>query len=148
MTKDKLEKELELRTTAQGLIRYARDYFKAYKIVQQQEPKIISLYQVKFYLLCHAIELALKADLKRRGYTRKQLLDLGHNLENLLRLLKEKHEVILDAESMKQILLADSLYSSKQFEYPQTGEKYLADFMKLELITGLILNKVTLWIEK
>lgn len=146
MTKDELEKELELRTTAQGLLRYAGDYFRAYKIIQQQVPKIVSLYQIKFYLLCHSIELALKADLKRRGYTRKKLIDLGHDLEGLLKLLKEKHEVLLDAKSMKQISLANSLYKTKQYEYSQTGFKVLADFVMLESITLAILNKVKAWL--
>ena len=146
--KDEFNRKLDLRTNARGMLRYANDYFKAYKILLEREPRFLTLYQVKFFLLCHSIELALKADLKRRGYTRKQLLDLGHDLEKILKVLKEKHEVLLDVESLRQIFLANELYKTKQFEYSLTGAKFLADISKLESITDLILSKTLYWIEK
>lgn len=49
---------------------------------------------------------------------------------------------------MKQISLANFLYKTKQFEYSQTGIKFLADFIMLESITLSILNKIGDWIKK
>jgi hypothetical protein len=141
--KKQIEQELENRTTDRGLLRYGWDYYKAFIEVYKNHPKDTEMYQVKFYLLCHSLELALKAFLKHKGYTRKQLINnFGHDLEKLLLELYRKYELIFDKESAQRIFHVNQYYNTKQFEYFQTGYKELVDINKLGDVTKLMLSKV------
>lgn len=141
--KKQLEQELETRTTDRGLLRYAWDYYKAFIEILENHPKDTEMYQVKFYLLCHSLELVLKAFLKHKGYSRKQLINnFGHDLEKLLKELYSKHKLVFDKESAERIFLVNQYYNTKQFEYFQTGCKELVDINKLGNVTKLMLSKV------
>jgi hypothetical protein len=61
----------------------AEEFFQAFKDLPKRTPPSWP----RYFLLCHAIELALKAFLTRQGVTMRRLkqLDLRHDLENLLR---------------------------------------------------------------
>jgi len=142
MNKKQLEDELEKRLSDRGLLRYANDYFIGFKEIFEKHPKITDLYQVKFFLLCHSLELVLKAFLRHKGYSRKQLINLGHNLENLLRELYEKNNIFFDKNSSQIIIQVNQYYNSKQFEYFQSGSKVLVDIIKLADVTKLILDKI------
>jgi len=140
--KKQLEQELETRTTDRGLLRYAWDYYKAFCEILEKHPKDIDMYQIKFYLLCHSLELVLKTFLKHKGYTRKILMDdFGHDLEKLLLELYNKHGLIFDRESAKRIFQVNQYYNTKQFEYFQSGYKELVDINKLGDVTKLMLSK-------
>ncbi|HUD09866.1 MAG TPA: HEPN domain-containing protein [Patescibacteria group bacterium] len=142
MDKKKLEEELETRLTSRGLIMYAWDYFKSFEDLHEKHPKPISRYEVKYYLLCHAIELAMKAYLREKGYTRKQLLDIGHDLEKLIKEL-HSNEVLMDVDSMVRTFTANQYYKTKQFEYPQTGFKELPNLDSMRDSVKLLLDMVS-----
>ena len=82
---------------------------------------------VRPYLVCHAIELALKAFLSLKGSAMVDLADgqFGHKLSVIL---KEAEGVDLlalvplTAAHRKAITSAESYYAGKVFEYPAVGE--------------------------
>ena len=139
---NQLEIELEKRLTSRGLILYAWDYFNSFESLHQQFPKVTDKFPVKYFLICHSIELAMKACLRERGYTRKQLSNIGHDLEKLIGLLY-KQGVIMDVNSVKRTFILNDYYKTKQFEYPQTGSKSVPALEKMADITKLLLNKVS-----
>lgn len=81
---------------------------------------------VRPFLVCHSIELALKAFLSLQGSTMLQLADRdGHNLEVLLRKADEKgfaDSVTLTEAQRAAIRHASVYYEGKVFEYPAIGE--------------------------
>src|SRR5262245_6196559 len=64
------------------LLNLAREYRQAYYDLRQAAP----LSWPRYFLLCHSIELVLKAYLAHHGLTEKQLSDppFRHNIKNLL----------------------------------------------------------------
>lgn len=140
MDKVKLHAELEQRLTSRGLITYAWDYFKSFGELNAQYPELKDRYEVKYFLLCHAIELAMKACLREKGYTREQLVAIGHDLERLIEELRKNEMLIDDVERSIGISLASQYYHTKQFEYPQTGCKYWPDLVQLNSCAELLLN--------
>lgn len=82
---------------------------------------------VRYYLICHAIELALKAYLAVCGSTMADLSDaaLGHNLDAILKEAEAKnvaHLVPLSPVEAGEIVKASNYYSGKVFEYPAVAE--------------------------
>lgn len=147
MDKKTLEEELEKRLTARGLLRYAWDYYKAFEDLHEKHPDPVKMYEVKYFLLCHSIELTMKAYLREIGYTRKQLLKIGHDLELLIHTLY-KEGVLIDVPSMERTFSLNDYYKTKQFEYPQTGYKGLPSLDAMKSSTHLLLSMVTNKIEK
>lgn len=137
-----IEIELENRLTSKGLIRYAWDYFKSFEILQKEIPKEIEKYEVKYYLLCHSIELGMKAYLREKGYSRKQLLKLGHDLEKIIGQL-HKEGVVIDIDSINRTFILNDYYNKKMFEYPQTGYKSMPSLKHMEDYVKLLLDMVS-----
>ncbi len=142
MNKIQLDEELEKRLTARGLLNYARDYYIAFKDLHEKHPKDTDMYEIKYYLICHSIELTFKAVLKEKGYTRKKLVALGHDLEKLIDELY-KNDVIMNVEAMKRTILANEYYKTKQFEYPQVGYKSLPNLEDMKGQAKLLLDMTT-----
>jgi hypothetical protein len=90
----------------------------------------------RYYLICHSIELALKAYLAVKGET---LLDLsgrklGHVLNNLLVAAEEKGlrgKVALTDVHCAEIRSASDYYLGKVFEYPAIAEAIPGGYPKL-----------------
>lgn len=85
---------------------------------------------VRPYLVCHAIELGLKAFLSLQGSTMLDLADgsHGHNLEVLLQKAEEKGlnvAVPFTDDHRIAIKRATIYYAGKVFEYPAVGEAIL-----------------------
>lgn len=133
---------LEKTITARGLIRFAKDYFEAFQIVQKAKPQFSNLYDIKYYLLCHSLELAFKAYLRNKEYSRKQLKDFNHDLIGLVLELKNKFSYIFDKNDITAISSVNKYYSSKQFEYLQIGYRYHVDISDLEKIVTKYLNQI------
>ncbi len=79
------------------------------------------------YLVCHAIELALKAFLSLRGEAMVRLAggSFAHNLDSLLAKAVEvglAKLVALPEAQRNAIRLATTYYTGKVFEYPAVGE--------------------------
>lgn len=107
-----------------GLHMYAELYLSAAQILPK--PKV-PFEPVRPYLVCHAIELVLKAFLSLRGATMVELADgpYGHNLDSLLTKCIEAN--LADFASLSEaksnaIRLATTYYGGKVFEYPAVGE--------------------------
>lgn len=130
---------VEERTDEKGLLRFANDYYMAYLTLKQAYSKDIELISPKFYLLCHALELALKSWLRKEGYTVKQLVKLDHNLIALLSDIIEKYNVVFPPDAVQAIEQANYYYDTKQYEYYVRGSKsfpdpdHLASYVKLFL---------------
>jgi hypothetical protein len=105
---------------------------------------------VRPYLVCHAIELGLKAFLSLQGVT---MLDLaggsyGHNLLAILQKADEKmikQTVTLTDEHFTAIHLASTYYEGKVFEYPALSEA-LSGYPKMPPI-DVLLNAATILVD-
>jgi hypothetical protein len=109
------------------LLWFANDYYKAFLALQEGHVKDTELIIPRFYLLCHALELAMKSWLRNEGFTVKQLMRFDHNLIALLSELVDNHGVVLPPEAIQTIELANHYYNTKQYEYFVSGSKTLPD---------------------
>lgn len=107
-----------------GLHLYAESYISAAQVLPKE---VVPFEPVRPYLVCHAIELVLKAFLSLRGVLMVELADgpYGHNLDSLLTKSVESNLAefisLSEAES-NAIRLATTYYGGKLFEYPAVGE--------------------------
>ena len=103
-------------------------YAEMYLAAAQALPKPdVPFEPVRPYLVCHAIELGLKAFLSLRG---REMLDLadgqyGHKLSSILTAAEEAG--LLAAAPLTEahrdaICAAETYYAGKVFEYPAVGE--------------------------
>lgn len=107
-----------------GLHMYAESFLSAAQALPK--PKV-PFEPVRPYLVCHAIELVLKALLSLRGAAMVELADgpYGHNLDALLTKSIDANLAQFASLSKAQssaIRLATTYYSGKVFEYPAVGE--------------------------
>ena len=103
---------------------YAENYLAAAKALP--EPAV-PFEPVRSYLVCHAIELGLKAFLSLQG---KQMIDLAegqfaHKLGSILTAAEgaglSKLVLFTDLQ-VEEIRIAETYYAGKVFEYPAVGE--------------------------
>jgi len=103
-------------------------YGESFLTAASSLPKPIAPFEpVRPYLVCHAIELGLKAFLSLHGVLMLQLSEgsYGHNLEAILEKAVEaglNSTVPLTEAHRSAIRLASVYYSGKVFEYPAVGE--------------------------
>ena len=107
-----------------GLHMYANAYLDAARVL----PVPIARFElVRPFLVCHAIELALKAFLSLQGTAMLELADgsYGHNLDIILEKADENGLgtlVHLTKAHKAEIRHASVYYAGKVFEYPAVGE--------------------------
>lgn len=142
--KDELLKQLEERTTARGLLKYAQDYYATYELVQKQHPNLTDYFAVKYYLLCHSLELTMKASLRQRGATYTEMKKMGHDLEKIMTVLHDEHNLIFSAEDQVMIRLVNQHYSQKEFEYSLIGVKSVPVITELAVVVRLLISKASL----
>ena len=65
---------------AYALWNLGKEFAEAGKLVEDNRPS-----EVVYYLYAHAVELVLKAFVASKGHREKELVRLGHDLENVLR---------------------------------------------------------------
>ena len=107
-----------------GLWMYARAYLSAAKSVPTPD---VPFEPVRYYLVCHSIELALKAYLSLRGATMLELSEnpFGHNLALILKACESNDldsSIAISAAQKVEICNATTYYNGKLFEYPAYGE--------------------------
>lgn len=136
-----LHEELDERTSAQGLLNYAKEYYSAYELIQGQQPDFVKFFAVKYYLLCHSLELTMKAWLKKKGATYKQIKSMGHDLEKIMIVLHDDHDLLFDAASQEMISLVNQYYSKKEFEYALRGSKSVPVITDLAQTVNLLISK-------
>lgn len=107
-----------------GLQLYAESFLRAAQALPKPS---VPFEPVRPYLVCHAVELGLKAFLALKGLSMLELSDssYGHKLIAIL----EKAEgagllatVPLSEEHRTAIRIASDYYAGKVFEYPAVGE--------------------------
>lgn len=145
------------RTTPTGMLRYAFEFYAAGMaaddvLIEDREYEQMPAIPV-FYLVGHAIELGLKAFLLQQGVTLNEIRDpkkYGHNLqpayEEALQRGLDKH-FIAPGESEAAFKILDVLYSSKEFEYVETGSKVFPVFGQLQAFASPLLVAIAQNIE-
>ena len=121
-----------------GLHLYAERYFAAAKALPTLE---VPFEPVRPYLVCHAIELGLKAFLSLKGHPMVNLAEgqLGHKLSAILNeaeLIGLLDAVPLTIAHREAIKGAETYYAGKVFEYPAVGEA-LAAYPSMPSLTVL-----------
>lgn len=119
----------EDRTTALGLARYAYDYLHAAMVVETNDPTRSHISPVPAYFLAlHGIELTLKAFLRHKGVSVKDLQKkFGHDLNACHRKAKELglndlfKERPVDADAMRMLV---GLNDQQGLRYIKTGMKH------------------------
>ena len=128
-----VEQSEDERTTAIGLARYAYEYLDAAILVDQHhgaQPghEFISPIPA-YYLASHAIELTLKAYLRHRGVSARQLRSrryYGHDLRACYRKAKElglRDIFKMHADDLRALLLLIQLNENQELRYIRTGAK-------------------------
>jgi hypothetical protein len=131
---------LNARLAPLGFQMYAADFLAAAKAIQ---PPNVPFAPARPYLVCHALELALKAFLSLKEYSVDKLADskFSHNLVSLLDEAERnglREFVKLEEDETFQIRRASNYYSEKVFEYPAIGEASLGYFGSPD--TNILIN--------
>lgn len=104
------------------LRRYAEDFLAAARAFQAPKNRFSP---VRYYLICHSIELALKAYLFTAGYKKKDRKKLNHDLVKALSAAEShglaEHFQITHKERVS-VEKANRLYPKKEFEYFESLE--------------------------
>jgi len=117
-----------------GLWRYCKEFADTGRFVLQHASGPVAPIPA-YYLYCHAVELGLKAFLRGKGWTLKQLRGLGHNLASAL---SEADKAGLGGfcrlapHLTHAIQVVSPVYCDKQFEYITTGLKQLPQITDLQ----------------
>ncbi len=133
----------ENRTTSSGLLRYANDYLKAYEIIRV-DSSFKWPAEVPAYLFCHGLELSFKAFLRTKGKTIKELMKLGHNLNEIVKECKKLNGDkinVFNEDDWNYISLLNQQYNNKEFEYILIGFKQFPS----ETIVNEILKKIVMF---
>ena len=101
---------------------YAEQFFEAFKQLPEERPEGPPSWP-RYFLLCHSIELALKAYLARRGATPEQLrkFELRHNLDQLMDEAVEKG-LPLPTPTQELIKALSEAHSKFWHRYPTDDE--------------------------
>jgi hypothetical protein len=108
---------------------------------------------VRYYLLCHSLELSFKAFLSDKGKNIKELSkrEFGHNLEMLLVECEANGlaQPFLDPTILQQqVKVLNKYYSDKQFEYGEIADYELPNLTHLRgAVSALITATKGLWME-
>jgi hypothetical protein len=120
----------EDRTTAIGLARYAHEYIDAAMLVERNDPTPTHISPIPaYFLIQHGIELTLKAYLRHKGLTVKELRGgkYGHDLHACHKMAKQLglnsvfNERPSDADAMRMLV---GLNEHQGLRYIKTGLKH------------------------
>lgn len=125
---------------------YANDFLEAAKSFRPPENRFSP---VRYYLVCHSIELSLKSFLFSAGFKKKDRKRLNHDLEKAL-IAAETNGLLthidVTNEDRKTIEKANRLYPKKEFEYFESLETIYDphdfDLESLELFAGRLLEAI------
>ncbi len=101
---------------------YASDFLSAAQSFELPKKRFSP---VRYYLVCHSIELSLKSFLFSAGFKKKDRKGLKHDLENALGVAEanglSSHIDITPADRVN-LIKANRLYLKKEFEYFESLE--------------------------
>jgi hypothetical protein len=132
-----------------GFHRYAKEYFRAALAYEPAD----GFSPVRYYLVCHAIEVCLKAFLLGKGVPKTKLKNpnlLGHDL---VKVLARSRACGLDtyrpltADEEAELVRANAYYSKKGFEYFEvtkaaTGYPDLPKLAVLEALCASLIERL------
>lgn len=134
------------RTTAIGLLRYAKDYFEGFKIISQKVPHgtswnpVVRLLPLKCYLVGHTMELLLKSFLLSSGISLSNLKDkIQHDLMKCLEMANKNGLKLMDSKETAVIKELNAYYKDKEFEYSKNGAKTIPHLKDIEEVVDKIL---------
>ncbi len=113
---------------ARQLYATAMEFFQTYAVLEEAKSQRHDFIAMKHFLLCHALELALKGLLIDTGqYNEDQLkAKFGHDLEKLAKTVKQVYGAFPEVDAcMGFISILNPDYRSKGYEYPINGGRFI-----------------------
>jgi hypothetical protein len=136
-------------TTALGLARYARDYYRGAVAVDDVlggEPQwLVVAPAPAMHLAAHAIELVLKAYLRQRGYSVKEVVAFGHRLLETWQACCDngiEDFVCLSKNDREVLVVIARLHASHDLRYIRTGANVYPVFGSLQELVEKLLTAV------
>jgi hypothetical protein len=83
----------------------------------------------------------MKAWLRQKGATYTEMKNLGHDLEKIMTVLHDEHNLLFSAEGQAMIRLVNQHYSQKEFEYSLRGTKSVPVITELASVVHLLISK-------
>lgn len=130
-------------TPAHGLWNYALYFFEAAELVNERAAGKLDI--PKYYLVCHALELGLKAFLNYKGLSLKDLKNpekFGHDLEALFGKARElglRQAFKYTSGQWRAIRSMYGYYKGKRLEYLYRGSKTFPAYLVLKsTVEGLL----------
>lgn len=135
MTKSQFAKEeFEDEATLWSL---SREFYEAAKTLEDNPPTQINYVIIKYYLLGHAAELALKSYLFKHGVAITELKKIGHNLKELSQKAEDKG--LSQFQSIQEL---SPLYKAKELEYRKTKSIVYPSIESLYSDVRVLISKV------
>ncbi len=129
-------------------INYAEDFFEA----SSSHDSSRNFSPVKYYLVCHSIELSLKAFLLLKGVSKSKIKNrsLGHDLSKILEKCESLgiNKIVQISDPQKSVISElNEWYSRKGFEYFEiknlsAGANELPDIALAQELATLLINKL------
>jgi hypothetical protein len=114
--------EVDVRTNAIGLFNTARSYWQSAINLHALNLKVTHQTSPVTFLICHAIELYLKAHLRGHGSTVAEVKKIGHHVPKLAEMAAAKG-LDLDAEAIELLSYIDDTDAAIEARYIVTGFK-------------------------
>ena len=133
--------------SAFGLHHYAEKYLEATKKLM---PVLSEIDPARSYLMCHSIELSLKAYLCMKGINMPEAIKYMHNLEKIIdKCIKLDLSTLvkLSKSEIEEVKKASIYYAGKVFEYPSivegnTGYSSKPDMQLLLLVAERLVEEL------
>jgi len=112
---------------ARQLYATAMEFYQTYAVLEEVNSPRHDFIAMKHFLLCHALELALKGLLVDTGqYNEDELkAKFGHDLEKLANKVKQVYGSFPEVDAcMGFISILNPDYKSKGYEYPINGGRF------------------------
>lgn len=77
--------------------------------------------KICYYLVCHALEIAMKSYLVLNEYKEKDIRNMSHDLVRVMKILKTQGYYAFTPDEEKMIIGINKYYSKKDFEYHITA---------------------------
>ena len=108
---------------------------------QELEKSGMRYSSISYYLVCHALEIAMKSYLVLNGYSERDIRDMNHNLVKVMNVLKTKNYYKFTSYEEEMIKGINKYYSKKDFEYHITaGEKLYPNLRLLKNCTWKVIR--------
>jgi hypothetical protein len=137
-----------MKSYAIGFLNFASTFKEAADLLLANRSR--ELETPSYYLLCHSVELALKAFLKTKGFSDDLMKskELGHNLTRLMdeSLRHGLADVVkMDDTALEIIHVVDEYYRTKGFEYLLPGFKTYPRLEDLEAVVKKLITEIGPW---